>query len=62
LLSSFVSLGVQHTAALSFGVQHDEAGASLFSLVTFDFFNTGISIVSVFMIFSVLSLIKTVTL
>jgi len=37
LFSSFVSLGVQQTEVLFFGVQHDEAELSTFSLIIFDF-------------------------
>lgn len=45
---------MQHTDALSLGVQHDEAGAcSFFSLVVLLFFNTGISVcVSIVKVFS----------
>jgi hypothetical protein len=61
-LSSGFSLGVQHTEALFLGAQHDEASVALVSLVSFDFCNTGISIVSVFIVFECFSLIKTRTL
>jgi hypothetical protein len=49
-LSFFDSLGVQQTAALSFGVQHDAAGALCFFSIV-DFCRTGMFKMVVFIVF-----------
>jgi hypothetical protein len=57
LLSTFVSLGVQQTEALFLGVQQDEAdAATVFTLVIFVFWITGISKVVVSIVLSVFHL------